>query len=217
MLAVLVGGGRCRPHGGEVVAEREDRRFLLRGQGFRSGGFAAGEFGLGVGEGLQRLVPFGFQAAGDQAVVGVDGAVAAFGPAGLGSGPARPVGAIAPGRRRGRPRGAGRRPGRPAARRVAAPPGTPRRPRCRSPARRRAGGGCRGPRRAGRCRCSSSRGWFWPGRRSRRRVCARRCRRWPGPAAARSPHGPRRCRAGARSGGCWPGYESGWPGRCPSR
>jgi len=59
--------------------------------------------------------------------------------------------------------------------------------------------------------------WFSRGRRSRPRVCARRCRRWPGLAAARSPHGPRRCRARARSGGCWPGYESGWPGRYPSR
>ena len=204
VFAVLVGGGRRRPHGGEVVAEREDHRFLLRGQGFRSCGFAAGEFGLGVGEGLQRGVPFGLQAAGDQAVVGVDGAVAALGAAGLDSGPARPGGATAPARRRGRPRAAGRRPGRPAAPRVAAPPGTPRRPRCRSPARRHAGGGrlCRRP--ACRCRCSSSRGWFWPGRRSRRRVCARRPRRWPAPAAARSPRGPRRCRAGARSGGCWP-------------
>ncbi len=83
LFAVLVGGGRRRPHAGEVVAEGQDRRFLLWGQGFRAGGFAAGEFGLGVGEGLQRGVPFGFQAAGDQPVVGVDGAVAAFGPAGL--------------------------------------------------------------------------------------------------------------------------------------
>ena len=53
------------------------------GEGFRSGRFAAGECGLGVGEGLQRLVPFGFQAVGDQAVVGVDGSVAAFCAAGL--------------------------------------------------------------------------------------------------------------------------------------
>jgi hypothetical protein len=55
----------------------------LWGQGFRPGGFAAGEFGLGVGEGLQRGVPFGFQSASDQAVVGVNGAVAAFGAASL--------------------------------------------------------------------------------------------------------------------------------------
>jgi hypothetical protein len=50
--------------------------------GFRSARFAAGEFGVGVGELLQRLVPFGFQPAGDQAVVGVDRAVAAFGATG---------------------------------------------------------------------------------------------------------------------------------------
>ena len=83
VFAVLVGGGRRRPHGGEVVPERQDHRFLLWGQGFRSGRFAAGEFGLGVGERCSAVVPFGFQAAGDQAVVGVDRAVAAFGPAGL--------------------------------------------------------------------------------------------------------------------------------------
>ena len=53
------------------------------GQGFRSRGLAAGEFGLGVGEGLQRGVPLGLQAAGDQSVVRVDGAVAALGATGL--------------------------------------------------------------------------------------------------------------------------------------
>ena len=82
-FSVLVGGGRCRPHGGEIVAEREDGCFLLGGQGFRSCCFAAGEFGLGVGEGLQRGVPLGLQSAGDQPVVRVDGAVAALGAAGL--------------------------------------------------------------------------------------------------------------------------------------
>ena len=83
LFAVLVGGGRRRPHRGEVVAEGEDRRFLLRGQGFRARGLAASEFGLGVGQLLQRGVPLGFQAAGDQPVVRVDGPVAALGPAGL--------------------------------------------------------------------------------------------------------------------------------------
>ena len=55
----------------------------MGGEGFRSRGFAAGEFCLGVGEGLQRGVPPGLQAAGDQAVVAVDGAVAPLGAAGL--------------------------------------------------------------------------------------------------------------------------------------
>jgi hypothetical protein len=82
LFAVFVGGGRRRPHAGEIVAEGQDHRFLVRGKGFRSGGFEAGEFGLSVGAGLQRGVPFGFQAARDQAVVGVDGAVAAFGATG---------------------------------------------------------------------------------------------------------------------------------------
>ena len=53
------------------------------GQGFRSRGLAVGEFGLGVGEGLQRGVPLGLQAAGDQSVVRVDRAVAALGATGL--------------------------------------------------------------------------------------------------------------------------------------
>jgi hypothetical protein len=52
-------------------------------QGFRSRGLAAGEFGLAVGEGLQRGVPLGLQAAGDQPVVRVDRAVAALGATGL--------------------------------------------------------------------------------------------------------------------------------------
>ena len=55
----------------------------MGGQGFRSCCFAAGEFGLGVGEGLQRGVPLGLQSARDQPVVRVDGAVAALGAAGL--------------------------------------------------------------------------------------------------------------------------------------
>src|SRR5919109_136018 len=83
LFAVLVGGGGCRPHAVEVVTEGEDRLFLLRGQGFRACVFAAGECLLGVGHLLQRGVPLGLQASGDQAVVGVDGPVAALGFAGV--------------------------------------------------------------------------------------------------------------------------------------
>jgi hypothetical protein len=82
-FAVGVGGGRRRPHPGEVVAEGEDRLFLVRCQGFRARGLAASEFGLGVGELVQRGVPLGFQAPGDQPVVRVDGPVAALGGAGV--------------------------------------------------------------------------------------------------------------------------------------
>src|SRR4029077_20814347 len=68
-FSVLVGGRRCRPHGGEVVAQPEAGCCLLGGVCFLSFFFAAGEFGLGVGEGLQRCVPLGLQSARDQPVV----------------------------------------------------------------------------------------------------------------------------------------------------
>ena len=51
------------------------------GQGFRARMLAAGEFFLGVGDLLQRLVPLSLQSPGDQAVVGVDSPVAALSPA----------------------------------------------------------------------------------------------------------------------------------------
>jgi hypothetical protein len=43
-------------------------------------GLAAGQLSLGVGELAERLFPGGFEAAGDQPVVWVDGQVAALGP-----------------------------------------------------------------------------------------------------------------------------------------
>ncbi len=78
LFAVLVGGGRRRPRFTEVAAESQDGLFLLRGQGFRARMLAAGEFFLGVGDLLQGLVPLSLQSPGDQAVVGVDSAVAAL-------------------------------------------------------------------------------------------------------------------------------------------
>ena len=122
--------------------------FLLGGQGFRSCCFAAGEFGLGVGEGLQRGVPLGLQSARDQPVVRVDGAVAALGAAGLVAGlldlaaPLRQRGVVAvlellgggqAGLQRRRLQRGQKRPG---------DRGVDRRHR------RRAGDACRGPRRA---------------------------------------------------------------------
>jgi hypothetical protein len=44
-----------------------------------SGGFAAGQFCFGVGEVAERGLPGGFQAAGDEPVVRVDGPVSALG------------------------------------------------------------------------------------------------------------------------------------------
>ena len=133
-----------------------------------------------------------------------------------GSGLVRPAVATGPAPHRGRPRVAGRRPGRLAARPARAPPGTPRRPRRRSRRHRPAGAGCRAPQPAGRCRCSSSRAWTWPARRSRRRV-AHTSRRSPGLAAARSPPGPHRCPVRAPWDECCCRCGLGWPGRCPSR
>jgi hypothetical protein len=76
------GGGRV-PDLAEVTAQGQDRGLLGRGEGLGPGGLAAGQLGFGVGGLLQGGVPFGFQAAGDQPVLGVDGAVAALGLDGL--------------------------------------------------------------------------------------------------------------------------------------
>src|SRR3974377_1811944 len=49
LLAVLAGGGRSVPDGAEVIAEGQDRLFLLRCQGFRACGLAGGGGGFGGG------------------------------------------------------------------------------------------------------------------------------------------------------------------------
>jgi hypothetical protein len=79
-LSVVVGASHTWLR---FVAERQDRRPLAVGEGLGPGGLAAGQLGLGVGELAERVFPLGFQAAGDQPVVGVDGAVAALGPGGV--------------------------------------------------------------------------------------------------------------------------------------
>jgi hypothetical protein len=66
-----------RPIHVEVVAEGQDGRSFLCGQCFRAGGFAAGQFG--VGKVAECGFPGGFQAAGDETVVRVDGLVSTFG------------------------------------------------------------------------------------------------------------------------------------------
>ena len=62
LLAVLVGGGRCRPDLIEILTEGENRLFLLWGKGFWACGLTASEFSLGVGQMLQGVVPFGLDA-----------------------------------------------------------------------------------------------------------------------------------------------------------
>lgn len=79
LLAVFVGGGRRGPHLVQVVAEGQDGGALVAGEGPGSCGLASGQLGFGVGEGSECLLPVGFQAAGDQPVLRVDGPVAAFG------------------------------------------------------------------------------------------------------------------------------------------
>ena len=63
----------------DILAEREDRGFLLRGKDPGPLGLAPAKFSLGVGQCLQRLLPVGFQAAGDQPVVRIDSQVAPLG------------------------------------------------------------------------------------------------------------------------------------------
>ena len=81
-LAVAVGGGRRGPQRGQVGGDGEDLGALAGAEPDGPGGFAAVQLGFGVPGGLQRGFPFGFQAAGDQPVLRVDGAVAALGPGG---------------------------------------------------------------------------------------------------------------------------------------
>ena len=187
LLAVLIGGGRRVPDLAEVVAEGQDRGPLGRGEGLRPGGLAAGELGFSIGELLQGGVPFGFQAAGDQPVVRVDGPVAALGPGGVVAGlldltavlVQRGVvavlelrGGVQAGVQRGR---------------LAGRPGTPRRRRRRWPARRRSCAGRRGRRPAQQTPGSSSSGPSWPGRGRRWPACGRRCPQVARPCSSAQP------------------------------
>jgi hypothetical protein len=65
LLAVLIGGRRGVPDGGEVVAEGEDGGTFVAGQDCGAGCLAAGELGLGGGQSGEGFLPGGFQAAGD--------------------------------------------------------------------------------------------------------------------------------------------------------
>src|ERR1019366_9071516 len=78
-LAVTVGGRRRGPQCGQIGAEGEDPRALVRAELDGAGGLAAVQFGVSVAGGGERGFPLGFQAAGDQPVFRVDGPVAAFG------------------------------------------------------------------------------------------------------------------------------------------
>ena len=83
LLAVAVGGCGRGPHAAEVCAEREQLLAFGVGQRPRSLLLAQRELGFGVGERVQRLFPVALQAARDQAVLGLDVAVAALSALGL--------------------------------------------------------------------------------------------------------------------------------------
>ena len=104
LFAVAVGGGGRGPHAAEVGAERKELLALGVGQGAWPLLLAKRELGFGFGEFLQGAFPVALQAAGDEAVLGLDLVVAALGLARPGSGLARVAGATVSARRRGRAR-----------------------------------------------------------------------------------------------------------------
>ena len=75
--SVVVGAVQTRPRSVPSARKRAGDR---RGYGAPSLLFAPGQLGFGLGQVAQALLPFGFEPAGDQAVVGIDRAVAPFGP-----------------------------------------------------------------------------------------------------------------------------------------
>ena len=184
---------------GKSVASERIWCFMFVGEGGRGGGAGAFVVLAGGLQGAQRVVPVGFEAVGDEPVVGVDGQVAATGQVGAVAGAfdvlaAQCVGFGGAGVELGlhgqgdleRVRGEGVEQQCPTAASTP-PPGTvwqrARRLGCSG-----SGIGSRGLRRRGGCGSARS-----SGRRS--------ARRWPGPAAARFPRGPGRRRGRAVRGG----------------
>jgi hypothetical protein len=85
LLAVAVADGGRRPDAAEVAAEREQPAALLVCESARTLVLAQGELGLGGGQGGERLLRL--EAAGDEAVLELDLAVAALRALRLVSGP----------------------------------------------------------------------------------------------------------------------------------
>src|SRR6266849_5797812 len=79
LLAVARRGCGRLPHGLQVGAQREQAVAVFCAERARPFPFAAGEFGFGVLELAQALLPLGLEAACDESVLGVDGAIAALG------------------------------------------------------------------------------------------------------------------------------------------
>src|SRR5206468_612264 len=91
-LSVVVGASQTAPRSSPrariaarspSVGAGQARGAPAVGGGLGAGGLAARKFSLCIGKLAGGLFPFGCQPAGDQPVVGVDGPVAALGPAGV--------------------------------------------------------------------------------------------------------------------------------------
>jgi hypothetical protein len=79
LLAIARRGGRRLPYGLQVGAEREQAAPVYGTEHSRSLAFAPGELGFGLLELAQALLPLALKAAGDETVLGIDSAIAAFG------------------------------------------------------------------------------------------------------------------------------------------
>jgi len=80
LLAIAVCGGGRRPHPPEIRAQREQLLALFSSERARPLAFAQGKLGLGLGQLAKRLLPVALETARDQAVLGLDLAIAALGP-----------------------------------------------------------------------------------------------------------------------------------------
>src|SRR5215472_5798899 len=78
LLPVARGGRGCIPDTGEIGPECEQAVTLLVRDRARALPLAIGKLGLGGFERPQALLPFAFEAACHQAVVRIDGAIAAL-------------------------------------------------------------------------------------------------------------------------------------------
>jgi hypothetical protein len=79
LLAIARRGGRRVPYALQVDAQREQAATVFGAEYSRSFTFAPGELGFGLLELAQALLPLALEAAGDEAVLGIDSAIAAFG------------------------------------------------------------------------------------------------------------------------------------------
>src|SRR5262249_44192627 len=76
LLFVTRRGGWRLPSFEKVSAEGEQADAFISGECPRTQLFATRKLGLGLFELMQAVLPFGFDATGDEAVVGIDGAIA---------------------------------------------------------------------------------------------------------------------------------------------